>query len=703
MEQLLPEGLLCTEDYTSLKVVLDNSGTLDYDFAVHPVTFSVRVTNPEPFTLDTVVSTGEIKSGETAIIELTDMFPIIVAGMYDIEVFLNTPVDTIKYDDTIRNYYLSGRLALPIDEDFSGTIPIEFSVRSNNAPYQWQIITQGIGMDTVVMPQFGTGMLSFSGSAGSMTTLSTRQMDLSQTIQPSLSFWYFHDTIPCEDYTDVRITIDGGTTYNTLLSLTKYDAVYGWKQYSMDLPTYAVNQCVILVFEAMEKSRSGDVSQYIDRILITARQDIAVDAIITSGLDVCDLENKDLKVVMQNRSNPVLNYVTNPTTLTLEVKETGDIYDTLLTSGSLGSFASDTITLATGFNFAVGNYTLKAYFSSVLDVDRNNDTLVMSISINPALSVSIQSESTPNCLLGELIVYPSITINNTGNMDLSNIDLTIQIDTGDNNPAIYAIFKEIYTGTILAGNSDTYMFTSSYIVPWNARYDIRVNASLNCDSVLAHNTSMITECVDVKDLRIVGIDNPITGIIDNIGSSIQVRTTLNNRSDGDIFNSVQVNFVVTNSQGVQTASGRETLPDIGSLATVSHTFNTTYTVPADSVYYLAVYVENRDNYRNNDTMIMKRETNVGIETLGSNVFTLGQNIPNPAKNTTRIDYNIPEAGEVIFHVHSISGQLLYSKTIEAASGKQSFELNTNTLSAGIYFYSIENKGQRLVKRMSIQR
>jgi hypothetical protein len=100
---------------------------------------------------------------------------------------------------------------------------------------------------------------------------------------------------------------------------------------------------------------------------------------------------------------------------------------------------------------------------------------------------------------------------------------------------------------------------------------------------------------------------------------------------------------------------------------------------------------------------MKRYTeSVGIETLkGSNVFTLGQNIPNPANNRTRIDYSIPEVGEVVFHVHSVSGQLLYSRTIETASGKQSIELNTNTFAAGIYFYSIEYKGQRLVKRMMI--
>jgi hypothetical protein len=142
---------------------------------------------------------------------------------------------------------------------------------------------------------------------------------------------------------------------------------------------------------------------------------------------------------------------------------------------------------------------------------------------------------------------------------------------------------------------------------------------------------------------------------------------------------------------------------IGASATVSHVFTRTYTVPNDSVYYLTVFVNSQDNYRDNDTLTTKRYTeSVGIETLkGIGGFSLYQNIPNPANNRTHIDYSIPEVGEVVFNLHSVSGQLLYSRTIEATHGKQSIELNTSTFAAGIYFYSIEYKGQRLVKRMMI--
>jgi hypothetical protein len=161
---------------------------------------------------------------------------------------------------------------------------------------------------------------------------------------------------------------------------------------------------------------------------------------------------------------------------------------------------------------------------------------------------------------------------------------------------------------------------------------------------------------------------------------------------------------------VETETFTETIPIVDHLlASTTYTFTQPYTVPNDTVYYLTVYTNSYDLYLYNDTVRERRETVEkpttpavkGIDGIAG--FALGQNIPNPATNTTRIDYSIPEAGEVVFHLQSASGQLLYSKTIEAASGKQSLEVNTSTLAAGIYIYSIEYKGQRIIKRMSVQK
>jgi hypothetical protein len=328
----------------------------------------------------------------------------------------------------------------------------------------------------------------------------------------------------------------------------------------------------------------------------------------------------------------------------------------------------------------------------------------MPVIINPALSVQVERVSGGNtdCLTGELPVWQEVTIKNIGNMDLSDIELILQIDTGSLNPTSYVTIIETCTDTILAGNDVIYRFKTSYSAPWHTTYYAGVTAYLLCDSALVNGKDEVVECVDTKDLYIVSIDNP-SGANDVAGATVNVTATLHNRADNDFFDHSIITVLIEDSKGEQVEFLTEPLPTIGVLATVNYTFTQSYTVPNDSVYYLTVFIDKQDNYPNNDTMTIKRETiTVGIETLsGEDGFILGQNIPNPAHNNTRIDYSIPEAGKVVFHIQSVSGQLLYSETIEAASGKQTLELNTSSFAAGVYFYSIEYKGQRLVKRMMI--
>jgi hypothetical protein len=697
---LVDPNNLCTPDFVTLSANIANSGTSNYNFAINPIGLHVRVTTPVPFSLDTVIIAGSLASGQNRSIDLTNAFPLIAAGQYDIKVWLESSLDTIAYDDTLLNYYISGKFGLPIDVDFSSSNLTSFSSTGNNSLAKWEVITQGTGADTVVKPQFGTGILAFSGSRGAMTTLATGQMDLSRTTQPALSFWYFHDTIPSKDYTDVRITIDGGATYNTLFSLTKYNSVYGWKQYSANLPSYAVNQCVILVFEAMEKSVSADVTQYIDRILITARQDIAVSEVIIPPLTACDMSNKEIKVVMENLSDPALNYVTTPTDIVLEIAETGQKFTVNKTSGSLGSFASDTITMATGFDFTKGTYTFKAYFSSVLDVDRQNDTLVEIVVVNPAISVVIAPESGGNtaCLSGETDIRPTITIYNTDSLTVFGFDMKLYVQAQG--------YDDTLTGTetttlLQSGDSLRYQFASTYTVPWIENYGVIAEVSLQCDPAV-HDDAFINECVDINDLVLDSILNPSGSQVDATGSNVTVSVSLRNRGNQMYYN-VPIKVRIDNSQGIEQSSVSGSIEQIDILSDTTFIFATAYTVPDDTVYSITVYVANQDNYKANDTLrLIRRTDKVGISTFDGQGISLSQNIPNPANDNTVIPYSIPSDGSVTFNVYSISGQILYSQTVETTFGAHSIELNTSDLAAGMYFYSMEFKGQRIVKRMVVE-
>ena len=94
--------------------------------------------------------------------------------------------------------------------------------------------------------------------------------------------------------------------------------------------------------------------------------------------------------------------------------------------------------------------------------------------------------------------------------------------------------------------------------------------------------------------------------------------------------------------------------------------------------------------------------NAIIESDTTLTFTLGQNIPNPAQGLTTIGYSIPKAGEVIFNIYTVSGQVLHTDTLQSRAGRHVIELNTSSFASGVYFYSIEYQGQKLVKRLIVQ-
>jgi hypothetical protein len=700
---------LCVQDYSTVEAVIVNDGEDDYDFAQDPVTVYIEVINPLGIkdSLSFVLDTGILASGKSDILKIMSALPIMYTGAYNIKVWIESPVDYIIYDDTLLYEFVPSRITVPIDIDFSATtLPIQLDVIAVVGNSQWYPYTPTVNDSVQPYPGNGTGVLRFDGIAGTMTLLSTRQLDLLGSDQPQLEFWYYHDTThPVSDasYLDVNAVV-GGVSTNLLHLLHRQDFGQGWEHYIIPLDSFTTtSECLLIQFEAMNKVTG--VIQYIDRIRITARQDIAITGVLVD-YPACELQNREWKVILSNLTSPVVDYENTPTDIVLEVG--GMFFTKSLQTGLVNGFSSDTITLSPTFNFAPGTYSVKAYFTSKLDYSPSNDTLITSVNVNPELKVSTEKLSNGN-MFAEIPAYQTVTLHNIGNLELANLGIILQIDTGAPGSPTYFRLEESYMGSIVPGDSVVYSFTNPYIVPWSKDYQVRIIAYLLCDSAMANATTAIIEDVDMKDLYIVSIDN-LSTVKDTIGNTIPVAATLINRSDYEDFRNVEIAVSVTNSQSVQTETFTETVDIIDHLFSAKrYSFVNTYTVPNDSVYYLTVYTNSYDLYSYNDTMIMRREAVEkqttpavkGIE--GMDGFTLDQNIPNPAGNSTRIDYSIPESGEVIFHVQSVSGQLLYSKTIEATSGVNSLEFNTSTLAAGIYIYSIEYKGQRLIKRMSIQK
>ncbi|MDR1200792.1 MAG: T9SS type A sorting domain-containing protein [Tannerellaceae bacterium] len=693
---------ICAPDYSMVSVILSNLGTHDYDGSKDSIGIRWEIIDPyqTKYTGYIPLQTETLASVMSDTFELMSALPIMYAGTYEIKAWLENLFDDILYDDTITYLYSSGRIGLPIDDDFSNSVLSSTFISTPIVGTDvWETYSDP---SSPVQPDFGTGMLRYVGEHGTISQLSIRQLDLNGSINPKLEFWYYHDiTAPVMDrsYTDVNIMADGILT--RVLSVFRKDTINGWKQYTIDLTPYTGNECVLVEF--MSTNRFGATSiQYIDRIAISSMPDLAVSKIVISPeISVCNLANKDLSVVLSTVVNQRIDFSASGDSLAVEVPG----YATFKVPLQGSVLGNNSITVPVGnINIPPDSNIIKAYLTSPVDNYPSNDTMYYILDIRPELSITINSMTAgENCFKIGNNVQQEISLKNTGNMDIANISLTLQIDTGETGSIAYAIFNEIYTDTIHVGDSiPNYRFSSIYKAPASAIYYVRITAYLICDSLLVNDVTATTECADIHDISIIQLNNP-NAQMDVVGSSENVTVSIANTSDVRSYSNVSILLFIEDEDGVVLSSRFETISEIEPSSVQPFTFAEAYIIPDIPTYYIRVYLNGVDNYPENDSLLVQRTTNTvsvnAMEKAGS--FSIEQNIPNPANKSTRINYSIPEAGEVVFHLHSISGQLLYSETIETISGKHNLELNTSRLSSGIYFYSIEYKGQRLIKRMMI--
>ena len=78
---------------------------------------------------------------------------------------------------------------------------------------------------------------------------------------------------------------------------------------------------------------------------------------------------------------------------------------------------------------------------------------------------------------------------------------------------------------------------------------------------------------------------------------------------------------------------------------------------------------------------------------------LEQNYPNPFDNSTRIDFYIPESGQVRFFVMDAYGRLVYQKFEEFGSGSNSVVFAQEGLATGVYYYGIQMGEDQLMRKM----
>ena len=98
----------------------------------------------------------------------------------------------------------------------------------------------------------------------------------------------------------------------------------------------------------------------------------------------------------------------------------------------------------------------------------------------------------------------------------------------------------------------------------------------------------------------------------------------------------------------------------------------------------------------------------GAETSAANgEFSLGQNRPNPFGGGTVISYQLAAAGQVSLKVYNAAGQLVNTLVDQnETAGRHACrwggkDRHGRSVSSGIYYYSIESGGRRLVRTMRL--
>lgn len=131
---------------------------------------------------------------------------------------------------------------------------------------------------------------------------------------------------------------------------------------------------------------------------------------------------------------------------------------------------------------------------------------------------------------------------------------------------------------------------------------------------------------------------------------------------------------------------------------------TTFQASTTSVIYLAASA-NRWYSNGNAFFIrlnMKRSGSTGVKENVANGLRVNQNQPNPAKASSVVNYELEKASNVSIQVTDITGKVVFSESYGVkASGRNSIELNTSNLDAGVYFYTLKADEASITKKMSV--
>lgn len=102
------------------------------------------------------------------------------------------------------------------------------------------------------------------------------------------------------------------------------------------------------------------------------------------------------------------------------------------------------------------------------------------------------------------------------------------------------------------------------------------------------------------------------------------------------------------------------------------------------------------NLTSNGGIQLKDEADFEPEAFITNQLEL---LPNPASNNVQVNIETTELGEATLSIMSVTGQTLYSKSIELTNNQKTIDLNLSNYESGVYFIVVRTSTETVTKKL----
>ncbi len=295
---------------------------------------------------------------------------------------------------------------------------------------------------------------------------------------------------------------------------------------------------------------------------------------------------------------------------------------------------------------------------------------------------------TNSTVTGDSIMV-SVEVKNFGTDTLTSIPVSYAIDGT-------VVATETWNGQLVKDSVSVFTFATKY-KSGGVDYKLCAYTGLANDMQVHNDTTcaMMTTIAAPFDAGISTIIAPAGQ--SSIGKPTSVKVMIRNYGTSQLTSVPVEYFLNGTSQANEVYSGTINPGD-----SAAYTFTTTY-ISAGGVYVLCAQTNLINDGDNSNDKACVSVTGTSFDNALGDAFMVAQNQPNPANNTTTIEFYLPKPGKVQFKVVNMLGAVVEEQEADYSKGNQQIILNTQSLQAGVYHYSVSFDGQVKTFKMVVVR